>query len=81
MGKIIRTGGATDNTSGMVGVGRYIAREMAGGKAVERAFWQGFWIGDDGRRRSRKFRVAKYGEKQAKALACAAREQALARRA
>lgn len=68
-----------NNTSGMVGVGRYIAREMTGGKPVERPFWLGFWIGDDGKRHSRKFRVSKYGERQAKALARAAREQALAR--
>ncbi len=67
-----------NNTSGIVGVGRYIAREMVGGEEVARINWQAFWDGADGKRHSRKFSVKKYGETRAKALACAARRQALA---
>lgn len=67
-----------NNTSGIVGVGRYIAREMVGDQEVERVSWHAFWAGSDGKRHSRKFSVSKYGEAQAKVLACAARQQALA---
>ena len=67
-----------NNTSGIVGVGRYLARETVGGKLVERAFWQAFWDGSDGKRHSRKFSVSKYGEAKAKSLARAARLQAMA---
>lgn len=63
-----------NNSSGIVGVGRYISRESG----EERASWHGYWQGDDGKRHSRKFAVDKYGEKHAKALAIAARTEAMA---
>lgn len=67
-----------NNTSGTVGVGRYIARDMVAGREVERPSWLAFWDGADGKRHSRKFSVSKYGEAKAKALAHAARRKALA---
>jgi AP2 domain len=67
-----------NNTSGIVGIARYIAREMVGDKEVERISWHAFWNSADGKQRSRKFSVNKYGETRAKTLACAARRQALA---
>jgi hypothetical protein len=67
----------SNNTSGIVGVGRYVARETAGGKTVERASWIAFWDGEDGKRHTRKFAVTKYGETRAKALACKARRDAM----
>ncbi|NEX64202.1 AP2 domain-containing protein [Noviherbaspirillum galbum] len=67
-----------NNTSGIVGVGRYVAREVVGGKDVERASWIAFWDGADGKRHTRKFAVNKYGEARAKALACKARREAMA---
>src|SRR6266700_3482135 len=61
------------NASGVVGVGRYIARDQWG----KRPFWQAFWHTTDGERRSGKFSVLKYGEKHAKQLACEARRKAM----
>jgi AP2 domain len=69
-----------NNTSGIVGVGRYWARErLRSGRLSERAYWQAF--ADDGRgaRKSRKFSVKMYGEERAKRLAIAARRAMLAR--
>ena len=68
----------SNNTSGIVGVGRYLARETVGGKHTVRAFWQAFWNDLDGKRHGKKFAVKKYGDARAKAMAIQARRQALA---
>lgn len=69
-----------NNSSKTVGVGRYISYDLVRGEVARRVSWQAFWQGADGKRHSRKFSVNKYGEKQAKALACATRTQAVAER-
>lgn len=51
-----------NNTSGIVGVGRYVSRERNATSVIERISWQAFWDDSDGRRRSRKFSVNRYGE-------------------
>jgi hypothetical protein len=61
------------NKSGVVGVGRYIARD----KSAKRPVWQAFWHTADGVRQSCKFSVLRYGEKHAKQLACKARRKAM----
>lgn len=61
------------NKSGVVGVGRYIARDEWG----KRPFWQAFWHTADSVRRSCKFSVLRHGEKHAKQLACEARRKAM----
>jgi hypothetical protein len=61
------------NRSGVVGVGRYIARDNGG----KRPFWLAFWHTADGVRQSSKFSVLKYGEKHAKQLACEARRNGM----
>jgi hypothetical protein len=61
------------NTSGVVGVGRYIARDESG----KRPFWQASWHTADGVRQGCKFSVLRYGEKHAKHLACDARRKAM----
>ncbi len=66
-----------NNTSGTVGVGRYVSREGGRRGVIERISWQAFWDDPDGRRRGRKFSVNVHGERQAKDLAHRAREDAL----
>ena len=66
-----------NNTSGVVGVGRYVSRERHGRSVIERISWQAFWDESDGKRHGRKFSVDKYGERRARELACQARRQAL----
>jgi hypothetical protein len=66
-----------NNTSGIVGVGRYVSRERAGGRIIERVAWQAFWDGPDGRRHGRKFSVNLHGERRARELARRAREDAM----
>ncbi|HEY3778941.1 MAG TPA: AP2/ERF family transcription factor [Rhizomicrobium sp.] len=61
------------NTSGIVGVARY--RVRSGKKMV--VVWDAFWGDVDGTRHRRRFYVSTYGEKGAKALACAARREAM----
>lgn len=61
------------NKSGVVGVGRYFARDESG----KRPFWQAFWRTADGVRQGRKFSVLRYGEKHAKQLATEARRKAM----
>jgi len=65
-----------NNTSGIVGVGRYISCDRKGNRVRERIYWHAFWDGSDGRRQ-RKFSVNRYGERRARELACRARSQAL----
>lgn len=66
-----------NNTSGIVGVGRYVSREHARGRIIERVSWQAFWDGPDGKRHSRKFSVNLHGEKQARELAQRVRAAAM----
>ena len=61
------------NTSGIPGVARY--RIRSGKKMV--VVWDAFWGDLDGTRHRRRFYVSAYGEKGAKALACAARLKAM----
>ena len=66
-----------NNTSGIVGVGRYVSRERHGRSVTERISWQAFWEGSDGRRHGRKFSISRHGEQKAKRFAVEARRQAL----
>ncbi len=66
-----------NNTSGIVGVGRYVSRERVRGSIIERVSWQAFWDGPDGRRHSRKFSVNLYGERRAREMARRARAEAM----
>lgn len=66
-----------NNTSGIVGVGRYVNHEHRRQGIVERISWQAFWDGPDGRRHSRKFSVNLHGERRAKELARRARADAM----
>jgi len=61
------------NTSGIIGVARYRIRS---GKKMA-VVWDAFWGDVDGTRHRRRFYVSTYGEKGAKALACAARRNAM----
>ncbi|HEX4079182.1 MAG TPA: AP2/ERF family transcription factor [Rhizomicrobium sp.] len=61
------------NTSGIIGVARYRIRS---GKNMV-AVWDAFWGDVDGTRHRRRFYVSTHGEKGAKALACAARREAM----
>lgn len=63
----------TRNRSGTVGIGRYVKRDTG----RERPYWQAFWHDADGIRRTCQFGVLKYGERQARALASAARRKAM----
>ncbi len=62
------------NTSGIVGVGRYAVQY----RKRKRLLWQAFWQDADGKRRCKVFFVSTHGESQAKALAIAARRDAMA---
>jgi hypothetical protein len=72
-GRWLRENKYPPNTSGIVGVARY--RFRSGKKMV--AVWDAFWGDIDGTRHRRRFYVSTYGEKRAKALACAARRDAM----
>ncbi|HWE06604.1 MAG TPA: AP2/ERF family transcription factor [Rhizomicrobium sp.] len=61
------------NTSGVVGVCRYVRR----GRWVKGPVWQAFWNTADGVRRSRTFAVNTHGERRAKQLACEARRKGM----
>jgi hypothetical protein len=62
------------NTSGIVGVGRYAVKYRKG----RRLLWQAMWKDADGKTHCKRYFVATHGERQAKALACAARRDGLA---
>jgi hypothetical protein len=62
------------NTSGIVGVGRYLVRY----RKRRRLLWQAFWQDADGKRHCKVFFVSTHGERQAKALAVAARRDGMA---
>ena len=61
------------NTSGKVGVSRSVSRN--GDQVYE--YWQASWSDSDGKRRSAKFSVNKYGEEKARRLALKARREGL----
>ena len=65
-----------NNTSGIPGVARYekIANPATGRRDI---FWLASWVDEYGASRKRKFSVLRYGERKAKQLAIAAREQQL----
>lgn len=66
------------NTSGMVGVARGVSRQtLKNGRVQESAYWYAYWQGLDGKRRTRAISVRKYGEEQAKAIACRIRQEGL----
>lgn len=65
------------NTSGIVGVARYVTVSRSAKKHTEYPFWQAYWRDADGKRRSRTFMVKQYGEDGAKERACEARREGL----
>ena len=69
-----RTKKTEANTSGIVGVGRYLIRY----RKKRRLLWSAFWLDADGKRHTKVFFVSTHGERQAKALAVAARRDAMA---
>lgn len=66
-----------NSTSGVSGVTRYAPLVRLVGGAIERPFWQAYWMDARGRKRTRKFAVNKYGEEGAKRHAIAARKAAI----
>lgn len=63
------------SSSGIVGVGRYEVQYEASRHPV----WEASWQDADSKRHSRRFFISVHGEKGAKALACAARREAMAK--
>ena len=61
------------NGSGIIGVGRYRVRYVASRHLV----WEASWQDADSKRHARRFFVSVHGERGAKALACAARREAM----
>lgn len=74
----VRTRLRKNNTSGIPGVARYevLANPHTGRRE---AFWLASWVNEVGASRKRKFYVSCYGERQAKRLAIAERNQQLNR--
>ncbi len=62
------------SSSGIVGVGRYEVQYESSRHPV----WEASWQDADGKRHSRRFFISVHGEKGAKALAVAARREAMA---
>jgi hypothetical protein len=62
------------NTSGIVGVGPYLVRY----RKRRRLLWSAFWQDADGKKHCKVFFVSTHGERQAKALAVAARRDGMA---
>jgi hypothetical protein len=62
------------SSSGIVGVGRYEVQYQLS----RHPLWEASWQDADGKRHSRRFFISVHGEKGAKALACAARREAMA---
>jgi hypothetical protein len=61
------------SSSGIVGVGRYEVQY----EATRHPVWEASWQDADGKRHSRRFFISVHGEKGAKALATAARREAM----
>lgn len=66
-----------NNTSGTIGVGRYVSHKRVKGRIYKHTAWQAFWCDLEGKRRARQFSVDRYGEARAKALAQRARAEAI----
>jgi hypothetical protein len=64
-----------ESSSGIVGVGRYEVQYEASRHPV----WEASWQDADGKRHSRRFFISVHGEKGAKTLAVAARNEAMAK--
>jgi hypothetical protein len=62
------------NTSGIVGVARYLIKY----RKRRRLLWQAMWRDADNKQHCKRFFVSTHGERQAKALAVAARRDAMA---
>lgn len=61
------------NTSGIVGVGRYAVKYRKG----RRLLWQAMWKDADGKQHCKRYFVSTHGEREAKALAVAARREGM----
>ena len=61
------------NGSGIIGVGRYAVLY----ETTRHPVWEAYWQDADGKRHSRRFFISVHGERGAKALACAARREAM----
>jgi hypothetical protein len=64
-----------NNTSGLIGVGRYVARSK--NSPTEHPYWQAFWRDAEGKRCSRTFMISQYGENMAKERAIEARREGI----
>lgn len=62
-------------SSGVTGVTHVVSRDPNG--QIRYEYWQGAWTLPDGRRRTRKFSISRYGEEEALRMAVTAREEAL----
>jgi hypothetical protein len=67
----------SNNTSGIVGVGRYVNRSETTDQTIEYPYWQAFWRDLEGKRHSRTFSVLQHGERKARKLAIVARRAAI----
>lgn len=72
-----RTQKSKGNSSGTVGVARYMAPPKIPG-GVPAPYWQAFWLDAEGKRQSKVFRVGAHGERRARRLAMDAHAQGLA---
>lgn len=66
-----------NNTSGIVGVARYVNVSQTQEHPQEYPYWQAFWRDRDGKRHTRTFSVLKYGERGARQMAIKARQTAV----
>lgn len=66
-----------NNTSGVIGIGRYVSHRRIKGRVYAYTEWQAFWIDATGKRRSRGFSVKRHGEAGARELARRARRAAM----
>lgn len=67
----------SNNTSGIVGVARYVNVTANSEHPLEYPYWQAFWRDREGKRHTRTFSVLRYGERKARQLAINARQSAL----
>jgi len=72
-----RTQKSKGNSSGTVGVARYLAPSKVPG-GLPAPYWQAFWLDTKGRRLSKVFRVGTHGERKARQLALQAHARGLA---
>ena len=66
------------NKTGLVGVYRGVSVKKRGDRVYKFCYWQGYWTGIDGKSHSRMFSIKKYGEEEAKELACRTRREGMA---